>query len=186
MKIVVKNVLLVLIVSLLIVSCWWKKESSFDSSIKEITNSSTWEIVTSSWDLVSVHYTGTFENGEKFDSSLDRGVPLDFQVGWWQMISWFDSAVIGMKVWDKKSIKLSPQEAYWERSDSNFKVVPKVDLKSFSDAWIKLEKWSILPTQVGNIEIINSDETTVTLDWNHPMAGKTLNFDIEMVKITRN
>lgn len=151
-----------------------------------ITSCGVNQLTVQNGDTVSVHYTGTFENGEKFDSSVDRGVPLDFQVGAGQMISGFDAAVVGMKIWDKKSITLEPKDAYGERDEKNLQVVPKEQLKSFTDAWVKLEKWAILETQIWDIEILDSDETTVTLDWNHPMAGKTLNFDIEMVNITRN
>jgi len=141
--------------------------------------------VVQNWDTVSVHYTGTFENGEKFDSSYDRWMTLDFQVWAWNMISGFDKAVVGMKVWEKKSISLAPSEAYWEISEDNYKIVEKSELKAFEDAWIKLEKGQVLPTDIWNIEIVNSDETTVTLNGNHPMAGKTLKFDIEMVNIVR-
>ena len=151
-----------------------------------ITSCGVNQLTVQNGDTVSVHYTGTFENGEKFDSSVDRGVPLDFQVGAGQMIPGFDSAVVGMKIWDKKTVTLLPKDAYGERDEKNLQVVPKEQLKSFTDAWVKLEKWAILETQIWDIEILDSDETTVTLDWNHPMAGKTLNFDIEMVNITRN
>ncbi len=168
MKKTFKIAVLALIATLFITSCWVN------------------QLIVQNGDTVSVHYTGTFENGEKFDSSVDRGVPLDFQVGAGQMISGFDSAVVGMKIWDKKTVTLLPKDAYGERDEKNLQVVPKEQLKSFTDAWVKLEKWAILETQIWDIEILDSDETTVTLDWNHPMAGKTLNFDIEMVNITRN
>ncbi len=143
-------------------------------------------LVVQNGDSVSVHYTGTFENWEKFDSSVDRWVPLDFQVGAGQMIPGFDAAVVGMKIWDKKSITLEPKDAYGERDEKNLQIIQKLDLKSFTDAWFKLEKWEVLQTQMWDIEILDSTETTITLDWNHPMAGKTLKFDIEMVNITRN
>lgn len=135
------------------------------------------------WDTVSVHYTGTFENGEKFDSSLDRWEPISFEVGAGQMIKWFDNGVLWMKIGDKKSLKLAPSEAYGEYDEKNKQVIEKAQLKSFTDAWIKLEVWSVLPTQIWNITIIWADDKTVTVDGNHPMAGKTLNFDIELVDI---
>ena len=136
-------------------------------------------------DNVSVHYTGTFENGEKFDSSYDREMPIDFQVWAWQMISGFDKAVVGMKVWEKKSITLQPDEAYGERSDTYNKVIEKTQLQEFIDAWYKLEAGEVLSTDIWNITILSSDETTVTLDGNHPMAWKVLNFDIELVEIKK-
>jgi len=95
------------------------------------------------------------------------------------MIKWFDEAVFWMKVGDKKSIKLSPEEAYgWKEV-----IIPKTDLQSFVDAWVKLEAWEMLPTWQWEIKIISADETTITIENNHPMAGKTLNFDIELVEI---
>ncbi|MDD3793321.1 MAG: peptidylprolyl isomerase [Candidatus Gracilibacteria bacterium] len=136
-------------------------------------------------DNVSVHYTGTFENGEKFDSSYDREMPIDFQVGAGQMISGFDKAVVGMKVGEKKSITLQPDEAYGERSDTYNKVIEKTQLQEFVDAGYKLEAGEVLSTDIGNITILSSDDTTVTLDGNHPMAGKVLNFDIELVEIKK-
>ncbi|MDD2871489.1 MAG: peptidylprolyl isomerase [Candidatus Gracilibacteria bacterium] len=136
-----------------------------------------------SGDTVGVHYTGTFENGEKFDSSLDRGEPISFQVGAGQMIKGFDNAVVGMKIGDKKSLKLAPSEAYGEYDKNNKQIIEKAQLQSFVDAGIKLEVGAVLPTQVGNLSIIAVDDKTVTVDGNHPMAGKTLNFDIELVDI---
>ena len=130
-------------------------------------------------DIVWVHYTGTHEDWEKFDSSLDRGEPIVFQVWAGQMIKWFDDAVIWMKIGDKKTLKLAPKDAYWESEVS----IPKTELQSFIDAWIKLEKWEFLETAQGKIEIIADDETSITITNNHPMAGKTLNFDIELVEI---
>jgi cyclophilin family peptidyl-prolyl cis-trans isomerase/FKBP-type peptidyl-prolyl cis-trans isomerase 2 len=133
----------------------------------------------SAWDTISVHYTGTFPDGEKFDSSLDRWEPISFQVGAGQMIQWFDETVIGMKIGEKKSIELPPEKAYgWPEL-----VIPKTQLQPFVDAGFKLEKWEKLPTQQWEIEILNTDEENVTVANNHPLAGKTLLFDIEIVDI---
>ncbi|MDD3145213.1 MAG: peptidylprolyl isomerase [Candidatus Gracilibacteria bacterium] len=140
-------------------------------------------MVVGSGSVVSVDYTGTYENGEKFDSSLDRGEPLEFTVGAGMMIPGFDKAVLGMKIGDKKSITLQPIDAYGERDEKNIQKIPKENLADFEKAGYKLEKGTVLPTQIGNIEIIDSDETTITVDGNHPMAGKVLNFDIEIKDI---
>lgn len=140
-------------------------------------------MVVLSWSTVSVDYIWTFENGEEFDNSYTRGTPIEFVAWSWMMISWFDKAVIWMKIWEAKSIILSPKEAYWESSEDNYQVIPKTDLKSFEDAWYKLEKWVKLPTQIWDLEIISSDEKSVTVDANHPMAWKTLKFDIKIVDI---
>lgn len=139
--------------------------------------------VVASWDAVSVHYTGTFSDGEKFDSSVDRGQPITFTVGAGQMIAWFDAAVVGMKIGDKKFITLEPKDAYGEYSEDNVQVLQKDQLQSFVDAGIELKEGNELPTAMGVFKILKADDTTVTIDVNHPMAGKTLNFDIEIVDI---
>lgn len=135
--------------------------------------------VVEKWDSVAVHYTGTLDNWEKFDSSLDRWEPIEFKVWAGQMIKWFDEAVIWMKIGDKKTIKLAPEEAYgWKEV-----VIPKADLLSFIDAGIELKAWWVLPTGQWEIKILKADENSITIENNHPMAGKTLNFDIELVEI---
>ncbi len=139
--------------------------------------------VVSSGDQVEVHYVGTLENGEVFDSSRDRGQTLGFTVGAGQMISGFDAGVVGMKLWETKTLTLSPSEAYGERADTAQQTVPKADLASFTAAGFTLEVWEELPTQMGNFPIIAADEETITLDMNHPLAGKTLIFEVEIIKI---
>ena len=74
---------------------------------------------------VSVHYTGTLSDGTKFDSSYDRGEPINFIVGSGQMIPGFDSAIPGMEVGDKKTLSLQPQEAYGDRNEEHVQTVPK-------------------------------------------------------------
>jgi FKBP-type peptidyl-prolyl cis-trans isomerase 2 len=74
------------------------------------------------------------------------------------MIAWFDKAVIGMKVWDKKTIKLEPKDAYGEYDKAKIQVVPKSSLASFLNAWYKLEKWEKIPTQMWELLIIDSTD----------------------------
>ncbi len=136
-----------------------------------------------SWNTVSVHYTWTFKDGTKFDSSLDRWEPIEFQVWAWMMIAGFDAWVVWMKIWDKKTLTLSPEQAYWERDDTKTQEIPKTELKSFTDAWIKLEVWVKLPTQMWELEIIEVNDESIIIDANHPMAWKTLIFDIEIINI---
>jgi cyclophilin family peptidyl-prolyl cis-trans isomerase/FKBP-type peptidyl-prolyl cis-trans isomerase 2 len=135
------------------------------------------------WDIVSVHYTWTIENWEKFDSSLDRWQPIEFEVWAGLMIKGFDEWVLNMKILDKKTLTLSPSEGYWEYDETKKQVIPKTELTSFTDAWIELVKWWVLPTQMWNLKIIETDDTTVTIDLNHELVWKTLIFDIEIVDI---
>ena len=168
MKIAIKNILLVIFLSLFTVSC---------------TNTN--NLVIEEWDKVSVNYRWTFENGEQFDSSYDRWTPLDFTAWVGEMIPGFDSAVIWMAIWEKKSITLSPSEAYGERDKNNKQIINKSDLSGFEESWYVLEVGGVLPTQRWNFQILDLDEDTITIDLNNPMAWKTLNFDIEIVNITK-
>ncbi len=152
-----------------------KKNESENKAKKESKKTKAVEL----WDTVSVHYTWTFEDWKKFDSSYDRKEPIWFKVWVGQMIKGFDAWVVGMKIGDKKTLKLAPADAYWEAEIS----IPKAELKSFVDNGIKLEVGSILPTAQWEIKILKADTTTVTVKNSHPMAGKTLNFDIELVEI---
>jgi FKBP-type peptidyl-prolyl cis-trans isomerase 2 len=135
------------------------------------------------WDNVSVHYTGYLDDGTQFDSSYDRWVTLDFTVWDGQMISGFDSAVIGMKVWELKRVIIPAADAYGEHDDNRTDFILRSDLQSFVDAWHNLEAWEELPTQYGNFTIIDSNEQGVTVDMNHSLAWKTLTFDIELIEI---
>lgn len=111
-----------------------------------------------SGDDIEVHYVGTLENGEKFDSSRDRDATLPFTVGAGQMIPGFDAGVIGMKVGETKKMTLAPTEAYGERKEENKQTVAKKDLASFVAAGFKLEVGEKLPTQYGEFEIIEVTE----------------------------
>ena len=142
-------------------------------------------LIVRAWDKVSVQYTWKFEDWEKFDSSLDRGEALEFEVWDGNIISWFELWVKGLSIWDKKTFIVLPSEAYGEYDDSMFEVVNKSDLSSFVEAGYSLEVWEKLPTMYGEFEIIGADDQTVTIDLNHPLAGKTLIFDVEILDIKR-
>lgn len=131
------------------------KTLNFDVEMVKITkgSGSTAESVENG-DSVEVHYTGTLEDGEKFDSSLDRGQTLPFTVGAGQMIPGFDSGVVGMKEGDTKTLKLAPADAYGEKDTSKTQTIPKKDLASFVAAGFTLEVGEKLPTQYGEFEII--------------------------------
>jgi peptidylprolyl isomerase len=133
--------------------------------------------------LISVHYTGTFEDGEVFDSSQGRD-PLSFQVGAGQMIQGFDQAVLGMKQGENKKITLAPEEAYGPRDEELLIDIPA---EQFPDD-MKLEKGMMLQltNQAGQpvpATVAEINDESVKMDVNHPMAGKTLVFDIEIVEV---
>ena len=133
---------------------------------------------------VSVHYRGTLNDGTEFDSSHSRGEPLTFQVGAGQMISGFDAALPGMAVGETKSITLTPDQAYGDTNPEAITDIPKTafpDGFDFQvDAMIQGQNDMGQPL-VGTINEVK--ENDVTIDFNHPMAGKDLNFEIELVSI---
>jgi len=133
---------------------------------------------------ISVHYTGTLDDGTKFDSSHDRGETLTFSVGSGQMIAGFDAAVVGMEVGEKKQISLDPSQAYGNPVDAAVQTFP---ISSFpEDLELKVGG-----TLVGHHEngqqmlgkIVSLTEESAVLDFNHPLAGQNLNFEIELVSI---
>lgn len=134
-------------------------------------------------DSVKVHYTGKLHDGSVFDSSLNRE-PLEFEVGAGMMIAGFDKAVDGMNVGDKKTAKIPAAEAYGEKNREMIIEVPKAqlppDLKPEVGQQLSMQQpnGQALPVVVSNVM-----EETVEIDANHPLAGKDLVFDIELVEI---
>jgi len=128
-------------------------------------------------DNVSVHYILTVD-GQKVESSYDRDEPLDFIVGAGQRISGFDGAVVGMKVGDKKTVTLIPEDAYGEVSNE----VVYVGNDLFEEG-TDLNVGMIFYNGKYNVEIVSVEDNNIGVIANHPMAGKSLVFDIELVKI---
>jgi FKBP-type peptidyl-prolyl cis-trans isomerase 2 len=135
---------------------------------------------------VSVNYTGTLEDGEVFDSSKDADQTLDFEVGSGQLIKGFDEALIGMKEGETKNITLKPEEAYGERNEELIQAVPKEAAKNIPAD--QLKPGTQLGLQGPNGQNMPATITEVTddevkFDLNHPLAGKTLNFEITLESI---
>lgn len=132
-------------------------------------------------DKVEVHYKGTLEDGTVFDESYTNNQPLPFTVGAGQMIKGFDAAVVGMKVGDKKTVTLPPAEAYGERVAESTLMIPKEQLGESANTVKVGDK---LYDQYGrSVTILEITDKEVKVDTNHELAGKTLIFDIEMMKI---
>ena len=132
---------------------------------------------------VSVHYRGTLNDGTEFDSSHSRDEALTFQVGTGQMIPGFDTALVGMNVGETKNVTLTPDQAYGDVNADAFADIPKT---SFPDDFVYTEGAMIQGMGpngpvVGTITEVN--ETDVNVNFNHPMAGKDLNFEIELIEI---
>ena len=132
---------------------------------------------------VTLNYRGTFNDGVEFDSSYSRGEPMVCTVGNGSLIEGFDNALIGMQEGEQKSITLSPDQAYGEYRDGGIIDVPA---SSFHEDFSP-EVGSAVYGRNDNGEeilatIVSFDEENVKLDFNHPMAGKTLNFEISVEK----
>ena len=134
-------------------------------------------------DWVFVHYTGRFEDGKVFDSSLD-GSPLDFVVGEGGLIAGFEKGVLGMAIGDKKTIKLTPEEGYGEYNEN---AVYDVPVENFGEKPELVKGMQIVGTlQDGQdflATIADFDDKIVKLDTNHPLAGKNLTFELELIDI---
>lgn len=130
------------------------------------------------------HYRGTFNDGTQFDSSYDRGEPLEFVCGAGQMIRGFDAAVADMEVGQVVDIHLMPEEAYGMPDPNAIFTVEIAQLPGSE----KLEAGQqvYLTNQYGQpfpAKVTEKEETTITFDANHEMAGKELNFRIELVEV---
>ena len=133
--------------------------------------------------FVSVTYTGTLENGEVFDTS-QGGRPLEFQTGAGQLIKGFEDAVMGMSLNEKKEFTLAPEEAYGERDEDRVQVLPRSELPA--DAAPKVGDNVVFSTPEGHripARLTQMDDENLTFDLNHPLAGESLTFAIEVVGI---
>jgi len=136
-------------------------------------------------DKVKVHYTGRFEDGEVFDSSRERGQPLEFTLGQGRLIKGFENAVLGMEAGEKGTVRVPPEEAYGPRNEAlvrkieRAKFPPKIEAREGIFVNIRQPDGGMLETVITRV----TDEE-VTLDANHPLAGKTLSFEIELLEIS--
>lgn len=135
-------------------------------------------------DTVKVHYTGKLDNGEVFDTSKERE-PFEFKIGGQAVIPGFEKGVVGMGVGDTKTIEISPEDAYGEKKEELVVEVQKSELPE--DITPSVGQRLQIKQQDGNpivVTITDMNEDNITLDANHPLAGYTLFFDVELVEIT--
>ncbi len=134
-------------------------------------------------DTVRMHYTGTLDDGTQFDSSSGRD-PLEFTLGSGQIIPGLDREVAGMEVGDTKTVTIPPEEAYGDRDPGRVQTVPrdKIPEDIPTDPGTQLQ----MQTPQGQaipVVVTEATESEITLDANHPLAGKALTFDVELVEI---
>jgi peptidylprolyl isomerase len=136
-----------------------------------------------SGDTVRIHYAGTLDDGSPFDSSEGRD-PLEFTLGSGQVIPGFDKAVDGMTVGESKNVNIAPEDAYGPRHEQMVQEVPRSALPDDLEPEMGMQlqaqgndgqRIDLVVTAVG--------EESITVDGNHPLAGKALNFKIELVQI---
>ena len=130
------------------------------------------------------HYRGTFHDGTQFGSSYDRGEPLEFVCGAGQMIQGFDAAVADMEVGQVVDVHLMPEEAYGMPDPNAIFTIETAQLPGSEN--LEVGQQVYLTSQYGQpfpVKVTAKEGTTITLDANHEMAGKELNFRIELVEV---
>ncbi|MBN2052610.1 peptidylprolyl isomerase [Candidatus Woesearchaeota archaeon] len=160
------------------------KEAKIEKSNANDKPSSSGAVVVKSGDKVKVEYTGTFDDGKVFDSSEKHGAPLEFEVGKGMIIPGFEKGVIGMKKGEEKTIHLEPCDAYGDHNPQLIKKVlrdqlpPGQEPKPGMFLVINLPNGAQFPARLTEV-----NEKEVTLDLNHPLAGKCLNFKFKIVEV---
>jgi len=128
-------------------------------------------------ETVKVHYHGTLDDGEVFDSSRD-GEPLTFVVGSGQVIAGFDEAVKTLSVGETTKVSIAPGDAYGERQDDRVFEVPRKEAPDGVQPGHEIQLSGGSPAVITEV----TDEI-VRVDGNHPLAGETLTFEIELVSV---
>lgn len=132
---------------------------------------------------VKVHYTGRFEDGTVFDSSSNTG-PMQFVIGEARLIPGFEKAVVGMSPGESKSVSLSPEEAYGPHHEQMVQVIDRNQVPPNLTPEVGQQLEGRRPDGQTTIFMVTDvSDSSVTLDANHPLAGKVLIFDIELVEI---
>jgi len=134
-------------------------------------------------DQVAVHYRGTLDDGSEFDSSHGRN-PLEFTVGSGMVIAGFDDAVRGMSVGDQKTVTLPSDQAYGQHRQELVQQVERARIPDHIEIKEGVQLQASRPGEQPTVlTVVSFDDDTVTLDANHPLAGKDLTFELEVVSI---
>ncbi len=130
---------------------------------------------------VTIHYVGTFDDGTQFDSSHDRGTPLEVEAGVGRLIPGFDKALMSMEVGEVREIAVPPAEAYGERNPEAVETVPRAAFPPEMPLTEGQQVQGEGPMGPVLCTVMSISDEAVTLDMNHPLAGQNLNFKIEML-----
>jgi FKBP-type peptidyl-prolyl cis-trans isomerase SlpA len=132
---------------------------------------------------VKVHYTGKLADGQVFDTS-DGKDPIEFALGQGQLIPGFEKGLIDMKLNEKKTINMTKEEAYGEVNESLIQEVKKTELPQDMEPKVGMGLVSKSPDgQEINLMVVEVKEETIVIDGNHPLAGRDLIFDLEVIEI---
>lgn len=130
---------------------------------------------------VKVHYTGKLENNEVFDTSNGKQ-PIEFQVGSSQVIPGFENAVIGLSVGDKTEVTIDPDQAYGPVREDLIITLPKTQIPADAQPGAQLQGMG-QDGQPFNVVVKEVNEENAVVDANHPLAGKSLLFEIEVMEV---
>lgn len=132
---------------------------------------------------VKIHYTGTLDDGKQFDSSAGRD-PLEFEMGAGMVIPGFETGVADMAVGEKKSIHIPSAEAYGERREDMVMEVERAQLPEGLEPEVGMGLQMQGPQgQAIPVQITAVAEEAITIDANHPLAGQSLNFELDLVEV---
>ena len=135
-------------------------------------------------DTVKVHYIGVIENGTEFDNSYKRKEPLEFTLGTNQLIPGFENALVGMEIGEKKTVDITSDNAYGQHQKELIVIVPREEMPvGLKPVVGQVMQVSQADGHVFAVSILAVTEKEVTLDANHPLAGKNLTFSIELLEI---
>jgi peptidylprolyl isomerase len=136
----------------------------------------------STGNTIKVHYTGTLDDGTQFDSSAGRD-PLEVTLGEGQVIPGFEKGLEGMAIGEKKSIHIPADEAYGDHHPELVQEVPREHIPQEIELEVGVQLQAQGPNGPFVVVVTDLSDETATLDGNHPLAGKALNFDLELVEI---
>lgn len=133
-------------------------------------------------DQVQLHYTAKFDNGVTFDTSEGQD-PVEFKVGANQIIEGVEEAILGLEAGDKKVVSIDPEKGYGQHDNDLIRQAPKdilggQEVQNGEVIQLQTAEGEVIPAQ-----IVESDDESVTFDLNHPLAGKILNFEIEVIDV---
>jgi peptidylprolyl isomerase len=135
-------------------------------------------------DTVTVHYTGSFTDGVVFDSSADRE-PFEFTIGQGMVIPGFENGIIGMQEGDSKKINIPAEDAYGPHREDLLTTIERSHIPASIDLQIGMVLQMRSPDGgTANVSIREINQEDVVLDLNHPMAGKELIFEVNLIKVT--